>query len=424
MPVGAALLVAGLATFAFFRVGKMALGGDEEFRPIQAMWFATFALAPGFFLPLEQEMGRALSHRRARGEGGRPVAAKVLRLGIGITTIVTLAIFVFSPIITDAYFDGNWWMLLALATAFVAYAPAHLARGICSGSNRFRSYAVVIASDGVIRIIVCSAFAAVGIENEVPYAFAVALSPVVAVVAVASRGQLATEPGPDASWGEVTQNLGWLLLGTVFSACLLNAGPVAAELLGDDSDKGLITQFGYGVLIARIPLFMFQAVQAALLPRLARLAARGEFDEFRQGFRRLMLLVVAVGVVGTLGAFVIGPFVVEAMYDADLSGRTLAMLSLSSSLYMAALATSQAVVALHGHGVVAAGWIAAVAAFFLGTWLSSDLLFRRIEYGLVASSVTALVLFAIGLRARLARGVAAMVGGEPAGPLPELPLDA
>jgi O-antigen/teichoic acid export membrane protein len=42
------------------------------------------------------------------------------------------------------------------------------------------------------------------------------------------------------------------------------------------------------VLLARVPLFLFQAVQAALLPRLARLAAEGEIDEFRAGFRRLM----------------------------------------------------------------------------------------------------------------------------------------
>ena len=47
----------------------------------------------------------------------------------------------------------------------------------------------------------------------------------------------------------------------------------------------LVTQFAYGVLLARIPLFMFQAVQAALLPRLSRLAARGELGEFRAGLR-------------------------------------------------------------------------------------------------------------------------------------------
>jgi Na+-driven multidrug efflux pump len=280
----------------------------------------------------------------------------------------------------------------------------------------------VIGSDGVIRIAVCLVFAAFGIKDPAPYAFAVALSPLVAVVAVSLRGQLETEDGPDAPWSEVTQNLGWLLLGTALAGGLLNAGPVAAQLLGEESDKAAITRFGYGVLIARIPLFMFQAVQAALLPRLARLAARGDFTEFKRGLRQLLSLVTIVGVVGTLGAFVLGPPVIEIMYDAELSGRTLAMLALSSALYMGALATSQAVVALHGHGRVAAGWAIAVAAFFVGTWLSSDKLFRRIEIGLVISSLAALIWFAIALRDRLAAGVRNLEG--PIGPLPELPLEA
>jgi O-antigen/teichoic acid export membrane protein len=202
----------------------------------------------------------------------------------------------------------------------------------------------------------------------------------------------------------VTQNLGWLLVGTVFAAALLNAGPVTANLLSEQGQEEVVTQFGYGVLLARIPLFLFQAVQAALLPRLSRLAARGELDEFRSGLRRLLQLVAVVGVVGTSGAFLIGPWAIETVYDSELGGRTLAMLALSSAIYMAGLATAQAVIALRGHALVALGWGVGVVAFVLATWLSSDLLFRRIEIGLVASSSSSLVCFAVALRHRLRSG--------------------
>jgi O-antigen/teichoic acid export membrane protein len=232
----------------------------------------------------------------------------------------------------------------------------------------------------------------------------VALAPLVPVTYIAMRGQLHTEPGPEAAWPEVSQNLGWLLVGTVFAAALLNAGPVTATLLADDGQSDVVTKFGYGVLLARIPLFLFQAVQAALLPRLSRLAAKGEFDEFRDGLRKLLYLVAAVGVIGTAGAFIIGPFVLEKVYATELSGRTLAMLALSSAIYMAGLATAQAVIALQGHKWVALGWAVGVAVFVLGTWLSSDLLFRRIEIGLVLSSASALIVFAVTLRHRLAAG--------------------
>jgi O-antigen/teichoic acid export membrane protein len=405
VPVGISLLVAGIATYAFFRVGRSALGGEEEFAPISALWFATFSLAPGFFLPLEQELGRALAHRRAVGVGGQPVVRKVVTLGAVLAAVVLVTIVALSPVITDTYFDGDWVMLLGLAMAFIGYAPAHLARGICSGTGRFRSYALIMGSDGIVRIGLCLALAAIGTTSAGPYGFAVAAAPLFAVAFVAARGELTTEPGPGASWGEVTPNLGWLLLGSVFAAGLLNAGVVGVNLLAGAGEGAVVTRFAYGVLLARVPLFMFQAVQAALLPRLTQLAARGEFAEFRAGLRRLAGLVVAVGVVGTAGAFVLGPFVIERVYEAELDGRTLAMLALSSACYMMALAAAQAVIALKGHAIVALGWGIGVVTFVLAAWLSSDELYLRIEIGLLVSSVAAMGAFLVALRSRLRSGV-------------------
>lgn len=405
IPVGIALLIAGFATYAFFKVGVAAVGGDKEFEPITSLWFTTFALAPGFFLPLEQELGRALAHRRAIGQGTRPVVRKIVLLGAGLTALVVLVIAAASQLLADSLFDGNMFMVLALVLAFSAYAPAHLARGICSGSGRFREYGIILASDGVVRIVLCIALAVVGITAAGAYGLAVAVSPLFAVGYVCIRGGLHTEDGPPASWIEVTPNLGWLLLGSIFAASLLNAGPIAASLLADDDQAALVTQFSYGVLLARIPLFLFQAVQAALLPRLSRLAARGELDEFRSGLKKLMYVVLVVGVVGTSGAFLLGPWVIEIVYDAELSGRTLALLTFSSACYMLALATALAVIALKGHALVALGWGIGAATFVVATYLGGEEVFRRIEIGLLASSIAAMVSFAIALRYKLQSGV-------------------
>jgi O-antigen/teichoic acid export membrane protein len=404
IPVAIALLVAGVASYAFFKVGTWALGGDEAFAPVSALWFATFALAPGIFLPLEQELGRALSQRRALGEGGRPVVARVAVLGVTLGAIVVILVLLASPIITSNYFEGDGWMLAALLVAFASYAPAHFSRGISGGMGRFRAYAVVMGADGVVRIILCVALAVIGVTAAGPYGFAVALSPLAGVAWVASRGQLRTEPGPVAEWQEVTPNLGWLLLGSIFAAALVNAGPVALNLLRADDQEELVTQFAYGVLLARVPLFMFQAVQAALLPRLSRLAARNEYDEFKAGFRRLMVLVLSVGAAGTIGAFLVGPPVIELVYGAELTRATLTLLALSSAGYMVALALAQAVIALQGHPLVALGWGTGMAAFVLVTWLGSEDLFRRVELGLVASSAAAIMVFALALRQRLRSG--------------------
>ena len=402
MVVAIGLIVAGISTYAFFRVGTSALGGDSEFAPIAALWFAMFALAPGFFLPLEQELGRALAHRRAIGQGGRPVVRRIVVLALVISVVVVAVITLTSPWVATAYFDGDWVLLVALAVAFVSYAPVHLTRGICSGTARFGSFAFVVGSDGVVKIVATLVLAAIGISAVGPYAFVVALSPLLAVAIVWSRGTLKTPDGPPAPWREVTQNFGWLLVGTACAAVLVNAGPMAANLLASDEESDAVTRFGYGVLLARVPLFMFQAIQASLLPRLARLAARRDYADFRKGLRLLISVVAVIGAIGTTAAWFLGPWILDLVYGADLSGRTIAMLALSSAIYMLALAVSQAVLALENHAQVAVGWIGGIVAFLAGTWLGGDQLFRRIEIGLVASSVVSLIWFSIALRRRLA----------------------
>ena len=93
------------------------------------------------------------------------------------------------------------------------------------------------------------------------------------------------------------------------------------------------------------------------------------------------------------------------MYDADLSGRTMAMLALGSAVYMVALAMAQAVIALQGHALVAhrlgrrhghvrAGHLAVAATSCSGASKSAW----------SSSSVAALVAFALALRHRLRAG--------------------
>jgi len=405
IPVAISLIVAGIASYLFLRVGKSALGSDDALQPVASLWFATFALAPGFFLPVEQELARALSHRRALGAGGRPLLNKIMLLCGGIAVVVAVIVLAISPQLNKEFFRGEWTMIIALLIAFAAYAPAHIARGIASGNGRFKAYGLVMGGDGVVRIALCLGLAALGTKSVGPYGMAIALSPLPAVMWVAWRGDLRTEPGPAATWKEVTPNLGWLLLGSVFAAGLVNAGPLVASFLSEPSEKEQVTQFGYGVLLARIPLFLFQAVQASLLPRLSRLAARNELVEFRSGLVRLLKVVLVVAVVGTTGAYLLGPFVIEKFYGATLTNKTMAMLAVGSAVYMVALALAQAVIALRGHALVALGWGVGMLTLIVAVIVGPDQLFRRVEIALVASSIASLIAFALALRHRMRRGV-------------------
>jgi len=105
LPVGAGLLITGITSYAFFKVGQQALG-KEDFKPVMALWFVMFTLAPGFFIPVEQELGRALAHRRALGQGGGPVVRKTAPLAAAITAVLLVAMAATSPWINGSLFEG------------------------------------------------------------------------------------------------------------------------------------------------------------------------------------------------------------------------------------------------------------------------------------------------------------------------------
>jgi O-antigen/teichoic acid export membrane protein len=405
MSVGLGLVISGIATYGFLSITKRALG-EDAFAPVSLLWFLTFILAPGFFLPVEQEVGRALAHRRALGQGSRPVVERAAVLeGILLVTI-TVVMLAISPLLVTHLFEDSWALFFGLLIAFWSYALAHLTRGIWSGTGRFSAYALLMGSEGVFRMLAAIVLAVVGVKAVGPYGILVGL-PAVAAVLLSRRGQRdVLEPGPEASWNELTPNLGWLLAGSVFAAALLNAGPIAASLLKSSSaENSLVSQLSTGVIIARVPLFLFQAVQAALLPKLARLAARGALDDFTRGFRKLMKLVLVVGVLAIVASFAAGPFAVKVFFDSELSRRTLTMLALASALYMVALALAQAIIALRGHAKVAFGWVVGMVAFVAVAAIPDDDLLLRVELALVAGSVASLVVFAAVLRNLMHTGV-------------------
>ncbi len=403
LSIGIGLLVAGVTIYIFFKIGQQALG-QEKFKPLVSLWFVMFAIAPGFFLPIEQELSRAVAHRRALNQGVGPVVKKVALLcAVTVVFLLTL-ILLLAPMINDNLFEGNVIITLSLAIAIVTYGALYFTKGLSSGLGKFSAYGFIVGADGAIRVLACTALLLLGVTQLSAYSLIIVITPIIGVMIVLLAGQLKTESGPPATWSEITENLVWLLGGSIFAAALVNAGPLTVDILGDSQDAIRVTQFGNAVLLTRVPLFLFQAVQAALLPRLTRLAARGDLVEFKIGFRRLVVLVIGVGVFGTIGAFLFGPFFLDLVYGGGIDRRTLTLLALASAIYMMALAIAQAVIALRGHRLVALGWLLSFLSYVICAWKVSQDLFLRVEVALVVSSTVALVSFALSLKALLKSG--------------------
>lgn len=423
LAVGAGLLVSGVTAYGFLVLAARALG-PEQYAPLGLLWTVVFLVGPGFFLPVEQEVSRALADRRARGVGGGPLLRQAATLTVGLLAVLLVAVLATAPLTLPKLFDDQWLLLLGLGLALAGAAFGHLARGACSGQGRFGPYALFLAGDGVIRLLLCIGLAVAGVDSPGWYGVAVGVAPLAAVALAVGRERGLVTDGPDARWSELSRALVILLVASVLSFSLVNAGPMAIDLLGSDDEQADAGRFLNGLIIARVPLFLFQAVQASLLPKLSALAGAGRFDDLRAGLRNLLAVTVAIGAVATAGAFALGPEVVRLLFgtEYDLDQRTLGLLALSCAAYMLAVALAQAVIALGGHRLVAASWAVGVGAFVLVTAVAADELFLRVELGLVAGSAVAALAMSLSLVARLTAG-AVVERGPLIEALHDLPLE-
>jgi O-antigen/teichoic acid export membrane protein len=411
LEVGIGLAVAGVTAYGFTVVAARALGATD-YAPLSVLWAMVFVAGPGFFLPIEQEVSRALASRRVRRLGTGPVIRRAALFGALIALLLLVVMLVLSPWMVSNLFSGEWLLFVGLVLGMLGYCVEHLARGTYSGLGRFRPYSLVVGGEALLRFLICVLLAMASVTYAGWYGLALGIAPICAVL-FSLRGQhgMVTD-GPDAPWSELSTALGALLAGSVLAMLLVNGGPIAMQILAGEDQQELVSQFFTAVIIARIPLFLFQAVQAALLPKLSGLASAGRFDEFRIGFRKLVVVVAGVGGVAVVFAFAIGPWAIRLLYgpEFDLGHRTVGLLAAGSVLFMLAQAMAQAVIALGGHTRMAFCWLAAVITFVVVTALGSDL-YLRVEMGLLVGSAVACLGMAVLVR-QLVRGGASVHTGD------------
>ncbi|MGH9041894.1 MAG: lipopolysaccharide biosynthesis protein [Acidimicrobiia bacterium] len=410
LSVGAGLIISGITAYGFLAISARALG-PSRYAPLGVLWALMFVAGPGFFLPLEQEVGRALAERRARGLGGGPLIRRACLAGGAVATLLILATAASGNLLLTELFDSKGLLLAGFMFGLAGYFAEHLLRGTLSGNGRFATYGLVIGSEAVLRLAACAVLAVVGVETAGPYGLALGLAPFAATAIGVRRERRLVTPGPDAPWAELTSALGYLLAASVLAQLLVNSGVLAVKLLASEGEADVAGRFLNGLIIARVPLFMFQAVQASLLPALAAHAGAGRDEDFRAGLQRLLVVVVAIGVLATIVAWAIGHEVVGLLFGAgfELTRTDLGYLAGASAAYMLALALAQALIALSAYARVVIGWASGIACFGVVTATQSGLL-PRVERGFLAASVTAAIVMGILLATRMAKGIVASTG--------------
>ena len=199
-------------------------------------------------------------------------------------------------------------------------------------------------------------------------AFAVAVAPLVAVLAI---HPVSAEPAEPVTRGEVEAPFsaagafrfaGPVLACVAFAQILMNGGPILARILGGTSEEiGLLVS---ALILARTPQYVLSPVIASLLPHASRTLA----TEGIRGFDRFMLrastLVGAVGVLMVGGAWLFGEWALRFIFEFEFPAERglIAALAALAAFYLLSETINQALFALGRGRLAALGWFVGLLA--------------------------------------------------------------
>jgi O-antigen/teichoic acid export membrane protein len=418
--VGAGIAIASIAGYVFLSLSFRQLTTTDskvDYTAIFGLWVVLYTLTPGFFQPLEQEVGRALAHRRAQGIGGAPLVKRAATLGGALAVLALVGCAAAYIPLTSRVFNDSALLFVCLLIGILAYFISYITRGTLSGNGRFGPYGVMLGAEGIVRLVAVIGLMVVGSRAVGAYGLALVLPPFFAVL-ISLRGQHGLlQPGPTAPYSELSSALGYLFVGSVLCQALSYAGYISAIVLHNSHQQNLVGDLAVGILIARIPLVGFQAVQAALLPKLARLAGAGRDDEFRTSLRQLVMIVIGVGVIGIVGGFAAGHAIGQLLFGTKftLTNREVGLLALGSGAFILALTLAQALIALRSYAAATWSWVVGAIGAVAGVFTAHELILRSTLSYAIGCSCAAVVMWAcLAVRLR---------GGVPVGTMERLTMD-
>lgn len=399
--VGSLLLGASGYAFLTLTAGRVSAADYSE---LAALYLLVAMVGPGLFVAVEQETTRLVSQARALGQGTRSVLAQ-----LAVATAVILAgalvlLAALAPVLTDRIFTNHSALIAALALSVAGYGAGSVTRGMFAGQRRLRGYAAMVGVDGLVRLLPCVALAVAGVSGALPYGLALALGPAVALVATLPWLR-AGAPGPRQPWPRLAASIGWLAAAWALSLALANVAPVVVKALLTDEPERAGT-FAFAFVLARVPLFVLFSLQAILLPAMTRAAAAKDVAGMRRGIRQGMLVVAALGGLALLLTAPVGGWLIDLLLHRphDVSGVTLTVLAAGTILAMTVQVLQPALLAVAGHRLVAAGWLAGTMCFAAAFALPVDPVTAATIAQVVAGAATVGVLGA-ALRRPLKRKV-------------------
>ncbi len=381
LPTGTLRVSAGLAVLGLGSYLHLAIAGHSlsqaQMADLSVLWSIVYSIGLGLFFPIEQEVTRTAAARRVAGLGVAPLVRRGFLVALGVCAGVGALLAVGAPALAHRLLGGEAVLVVVTGAAIAAIAVYSPVRGVTAGTARFDLYGRQLGLDGILRIVLAAGLALWGPRSAAAFGLILTIAPAVATLAVARPVCRASAPGPPSTGRE----LGWAVLPLMASMLIgqfaLNSAVVGARLVAPGR-TALAAALLAALILIRIPVFVFAALQASLLSGLAAAAAVGDGPRVRRLVRHAAAVVSVLMVATGVPAVVVGPWLTRTLFaaPAGLGPADFAILSAATFAYLLALVLGQVAIALHRHRDQLVAWLSGAAALVVITALPGDVRLR------------------------------------------------
>lgn len=407
-------LLAAVSTLVVTMIAQRALNGSE-LTEFLLFWAALFTVT-GIITGIQPEITRAVGTARTQtvsAEGSAPQGARVVTVTAALGAIAGALVLVSSPLWAGRQIPHSAAVgVTVMAVGVFLYALQATMSGVTAGEDRWYLFAAVGGLESAGRLILMLAAALlipslVGLEAATVIPMGLWL--ILALVTVSGRRLWVARA--DVPAGRLITNILWSFLSSAAAAVLMMGFPNVLKASGAaESEPVVLGTLILAISITRspimIPLQAFQgvAVSAFLKQRHRPVAA----------FIKPAAAVVAVGVVGALAAYLVGPLLfrliyppaagAESAYEAAASGITLGALVFASALLALMTLSGNMALAVNQHRIYLAGWVVAAAVTLSLAFLVPAPLVPRAIVALAVGPVCGFVVHMVGVSVTASKG--------------------
>ncbi|WP_371497568.1 hypothetical protein OG871_16605 [Kitasatospora sp. NBC_00374] len=390
LPPGVRLVAGGTVVLGASSYIYLALAGYSltaaQVAGVSVLWTVVMSVGYGLFSPVELELTRLVSARDVAGQGPLPAVRRVLLLAGGVLAAVLAAVAFAARPLADRLFGGDIALVAGLGGAMVGLAVSSVVRGALAGLGNFRSYGAQLAVDGGLRIGLAALLPVFGLHSALAFSLILVVAPLAASM-IGLRSVLADRRGGGAPvWPGLVRGIGLLTASTLLAQLMVNAAVVSVKLLSPE-DVVLVGALLNAVVLARVPLFAYAAIQASLVSALSGAAAAGDHQEFRKVLSRTAAIVAAMCTVAGLPTIVLGPWLIQLLFNAQpvLGSADFLWLVLGTLFFMLATVFGQALMSLGRHRHQLLSWVAGTVVLVVVTLLPGAV-GTRAELGYLAGA--------------------------------------